>query len=393
MTLRLLGSILLVLGLANLSRAAEAEGGSCAAPQTAEPTSAVDVPQYAEEEDDDAPDPAAEAHARAWGDYQHQVFTSLKASSDPRDWAVAASFNLLLPSATARTESNALMRHAAKAAPDDVLVHWIVLRGARQLNATDLATDAVNRLRQIEPDNGEVWMEILQDAATRRDRAGVSAALRRMSATSHMDNHFSDVTKIVTEAFQRNPIPEEITSADDRGSSRKMSTYMYAMGVAAAFALPAYQHLTLACQWDESGRNADRAADCERAGRTMSQHGDTMIGQAIGFAVLRVSHTFNADDIEAARQVDWVAQNFSDIALKQAGDADGDGTDNTLATAFINDWMETGSETEAMRRRIVHDGLPPTPPDGWTSRTPRFAPERIAEGDKNGAEKLATAGY
>ena len=101
MTLRLLGSIPSASLVSRTCRVRPRRRAVAARqPQTAEPTSAVDVPQYAEEEDDDAPDPAAEAHARAWGDYQHQVFTSLKASSDPRDWAVAASFNLLLPSAT-----------------------------------------------------------------------------------------------------------------------------------------------------------------------------------------------------------------------------------------------------------------------------------------------------
>jgi hypothetical protein len=390
MTSRLLSSIVLALGLTTLSWASDTNDGGCSAPKPAEPTSAVDVPQY-DPGDDDAPDPAEEARERTWGDYQHQLIASLKASSDPRDWALAVLLNLST-SSMERAEKAALLRRAAQASPNDVLVQWIVLTRARQLNSTDLASDALNRLIRIEPDNGEVWMEKLQRAAMQRDRAGVTAALSHMSAASHMDAHFPDITKLVADAFERNPMPEELTPAEPTGFSRKASPYVYAMNIAAAFALPAYQYLTVACQWDERGRNADRAPDCERIGREMSRDSDTMISQAVGFAVLRVSHTFNADDIEAARQMDWVVQNFSDLAAKPGRVAIGEAEDD-IAAAFHEDWIETGSEAEAMRRRVVRGGLSPTPPDNWVGNAPRFAPERIEESDKYGAERLAKAGY
>ena len=67
MSFRALGSMLLALGLSTSAPAADTDSGGCAAPKTAEPTSAVDVPQYAVQEDDDAPDPAAEARVHEIG--------------------------------------------------------------------------------------------------------------------------------------------------------------------------------------------------------------------------------------------------------------------------------------------------------------------------------------
>jgi hypothetical protein len=124
----------------------------------------------------------------------------------------------------------------------------------------------------------------------------------------------------------------------------------------------------------------------------MSQHGDTLLSQSIGFVVLRVSRTFSDEDVEAARQTDWIVQNYSDvIALNPGRVAIRDPLHE--AEAYQKDWVETGSETEAMRRRIVRAGLSPTPPDSWVGKAPRFSAERIQQDEANSAEKVAKAAY
>ena len=115
--MRVLYPVLLSLGVSTLSWAADTSAdGGCSAPKVAEQTAAVEVPHYATQEDEDAPDPAAEARAREWTDYQRKVTASLKAGSDPRDWAIAVSIDFGMPSDTDRTENLALLHRAAKAA-------------------------------------------------------------------------------------------------------------------------------------------------------------------------------------------------------------------------------------------------------------------------------------
>src|SRR4029077_17398300 len=85
--------ILLLLGasagrVASAETADEAASGGCTAPAEApgeEPTVALDIPDYNAQ----APDPREQAREAAWNDYRRSVYDSLRASADPRDWALA----------------------------------------------------------------------------------------------------------------------------------------------------------------------------------------------------------------------------------------------------------------------------------------------------------------
>ena len=64
----------------------------------------------------------------------------------------------------------------------------VVERGKRaallnaKFNSDDDTYDtAVRNLQASEADNAAVWMEVLQEAAKKKDRAGVTAALNRMA--------------------------------------------------------------------------------------------------------------------------------------------------------------------------------------------------------------------
>jgi len=360
--------------------------GVCSVPIAAEKTAAIDMPDYSVETDPDLPDPAQEQRERAGKAYQRAIVDMLKSSADPRDWAMlGAGFYLTDKSEHERSEIRTFLERAAKTDPADAQLQWLVLAGTRQLNSPALASQIIDRLEADEPDNGAVWVEALARAATNHDRAGVSTALERLAMSSTVNNHFSDTIKLIAETYARIPPPDELIHSPDNVAGESKA-YVYSLAIASAFVFPAYQPLTTTCLWDETGRNAAHAPDCERAGRLMSQQSDTLLTRAIGFAVLRASHTFNDDDVKNARNQDWVSENF--VKLAMSGDAHA-----AEIEQYHLDWVETGNEVDAMRRRIERMDIAPTPPDDWIETNSRFSQQRIEQDTKGAAERLAHADY
>lgn len=337
------------------------------------PQSIASVPDYTAGTDE-IPDLQEAAARAAWRQYQDSVFDSLRNSSNPRDWAVAAvtaSLNFDDVGGLAPSKHDDLIERAMRAAPDDALVQWIaMMRGPATHDA------ALRSLRALEPDNAAVWSEDLTAAMKRNDDAGVDAALARMSGSRRFDVHYVDLMKTATEAFLRHPVPDALRAiAAAAGSSFDQDELAYAsaMTVTATTALPAFQHLVNACRIDPvTGKNSSREADCGAIGRLMAARGDTLIANRIGSAVLRVSRTYTDDDLLFARNLDWVYQ--------QTTSALAHGTESEIAKDFVvryRDWIETGSEVESMRRALVRRGTAPTPPEDWVDASSSFTAERL----------------
>jgi hypothetical protein len=149
---------------------------------------------------------------------------------------------------------------------------------------------------------------------------------------------------------------------------------IYATSITAAFALPAFQTLTNACRNDGNGRNADRAGDCQTIGRMMVASSDTLIGTAIGSAVLRMSRTYDDSDIAAARDVSWVRTQFTTLMHEETY------SESSLARqlAFHQDWLDTNSETQAMRNALERAGIAVHPADDWVDTGSRFTTKVMA---------------
>lgn len=357
--------------------AASEAGGSCHATTPAVKNSAVDVPNYAAQAND-APDPQAEATQRAWSRYQDSMIAMLKASPDPRDWALA-SFGFSMGSPI--DDDHASLARAVKAAPDDPLVLWMAISVYKKARDTSNVDNLIDKLQQAEPDNAAVWLESLQRSAINRDRAGVTAALKRMSATSHFDNHLAEMNKLVVAAFERLPIPDDTFEAipAEARPSRELMPLIYGTAMANAVALPAFQYVVNACRLDASGRNADRVADCDLVGHLMKSNSDTQIGTSIGFAVLRVSQTFTDDDVREARNLDWIYEQWNQHATKQF-DEHLAVIDPNVGKEIVereNDWLESGSEVESMRQALRRANIALIAPDDWVDKSPRFSQEQM----------------
>jgi hypothetical protein len=354
--------------------------GSCAHAIEEPQTSVVDMPDYAADVDENpAQDADAEAAEALWHAYQASIFDKLSASSDPHDWALATLVHVDFAREVDFTGSYAegraaLMKRAVSALPDDAMIQWIALEQGQGKNAKMMADAALQKLQSLEPDNAAVWNEVLVRATISKDIAGQDAALARMAMSSRFDVHFADSMKRLTDAYRRNPVPDEyirLASKSDSGIADQDMAAIAAAMTAYAMTLPAFQHVVNACRLNPTtGEHAARAGYCATIGRTMAFHADTLIANRIGFAVLRVSRTFTPDDVQNARPDDWVYRQYTSIVSSAQDSAE-------QRKAFQKDWYETGSEMEAMRRMVANADKPLTPPDDWLDDNSLFSNERL----------------
>jgi len=360
---------------------AEDTSGSCSGPAVtpSEPTSVVSTTDYfAGADETAAPDPQVEAAQKAWNDYRAAIFEALRSSPVPRDWALAtvAHLDFGAQGDAQRSEREALLDRAVKAAPDDALVLWIALIQAHSSRTTNATSAPLQRLQQLEPDNAAVWLEELIPAQKRRDSAVVDKALQRMSVSTRFDGHFADLSQALLATFQRFPLP---ASLPVDGDPAKLVPYAYAASITGAVAIPAFQDLIAACRVDPgTGANAQRSGDCAATGRLMAAHGDTLITNHVGMTLLRVSHTFGDGDVALARTQDWLREQFTTKLLASAGTPDQASSVDEMI-GYVTDLIQSGNEIEAMRRAVVRTGAPLTPPDEWIDKQSPYSEERLQQ--------------
>jgi hypothetical protein len=389
-TRRLILEFFFVFGTAAISAcclAAEtvdpSAGGSCTRPAAETQTSVVDVPSFDTSSSDD---PAADADAQAaqnlWQAYQTSVFQALAASSDPHDWALASLVYADFTKAEDGLQRDALIRRAAAALPDDLMVQWIALTGGRGNFAKSTSDDALRSLQVLEGENAAVWNEVLIRAARVPDSAAVDVALARMATSTRFDTHWTDAMKRLRDVYRQHPVPKDYVRSASKvspGLSLENAANFATAYTALAMAFPAFQELVKVCRVNQAtGENSSRAGDCATVGRLLAAKGDTLVANRIGLAVLRVSRTFTQDDVERARPDDWVYHQY--ISIVESSSNAGELQD---AATYQNDWFESGSELEAMRLKVLRVGKPLLPPDGWVDENSVFSEARLRDDEEH----------
>ena len=141
-----------------------------------------------------------------------------------------------------------------------------------------------------------------------------------------------------------------------------------------AVATPEYRPLIAACKPTADFQPTPiRIDDCAKIGRLMAAKGDTLIANLVGFAVLRVSHSYSDSDVKFAREQDWIMEKYRGFA---------NGAYVTSATKLVeemDDRMATGNELAAMRRAVVRKNLPTEPPADWVDTRSPFSAERLQQ--------------
>lgn len=297
--------------------------------------------------------------------FEASLNTAMRSSTHPRDWALAA-LGSPMPERTigATAHFDGDLFRAAQAAPSDALVQWLVANYADATTPEGAAhrTAALETLTRVEPDNGAVWMQALNDAAKRGDASAVDDALARMAEARRFDDHFVDIVHAWIDVYDRHPPPAApSTDGYDAG-------FVSAFAKAAATAMPGYNALVVACKPPAADTaHFDRAASCTTVGRLMLQRGDTLVARSIGFAILRNLDAATDAERAAKRNLDWYLAN----AMRGTGE-DGNSSD---ALAHESDWRRMNDEIDVVKSALHRAGLPIEAPEGWT---PSHAPAATA---------------
>ena len=99
----------------------------------------------------------------------------------------------------------------------------------------------------------------------------------------------------------------------------------------------------------------------------MFSRGTDLLSRRFGATILRVSKTYNDDDVRAARALDWIQKSFSQ--LEQENEA--------AALAELKIFAQTINEVEAMRQAVIAAGIAPIPPDDWVDDMSSFSDARL----------------
>jgi hypothetical protein len=354
-----------------------ASGGSDRPPDPPAATEVVSTPDYTAGAADDSEDAAAQQRANAWTAYQRSVVDALAHSPDPRDWVTASLIpDYELAASTPKLRGHReLLQRGLPAVGDDAYVLWVIA-----VESEDAATQAAarQRLQADAVENAAAWLLQLNAAAKAKDSAGVDAALHRMADSSRFESYATTLMRATTDAYRRFPPPAELLASMDESipdATPEKFAVVTGLSISGIHGMPAFQPLLDACRVDAAKRrNLARQGDCGAVGRLLMLHSDTLLASHIGMSVLRVSKSYDADDLRAARESDWIIKQYMSLLPT-------DESDEAFAqfVLFRDDWLASGSEVAAMHRSVERTGLPLAPPDDWTDPQSIFSELRLRQ--------------
>ena len=216
------------------------------------------------------------------------------------------------------------------------------------------------RLRALDPDNGAGWLGALADAAQHNDSAGIDAALAAIGRTQHVDTYYTRLTAHLTVALHA------------IGGESAMDALSWVDGQLASDALDGAVALGTVCN-AQAGLTARRAQRC-RAASLAFEHGDTLLVSIMGSEMAqRLWPAGSAPQRQATatlRRLRYMEAQSQQLMSPP---------DNRLRALL--DWMDGryavrimqwdaqyAREQDVLRAQLVHAGLRPDPPPGWTDR-------------------------
>lgn len=319
--------------------------------------------------------------------YEKHLLSDLQASTLPREWAMAGWLQN-------NEEGETQILRACKVAPNDQLIRWITVvrthansvpvveNGSSQgftFQYRELHSSALTELQRAEPGNAIVWLMSLRNAVDQDDVIATDAALARLAASEYYDDHAAELLKAQLELFQRHPLPAEFFAAVARLDSGWRLNGAFTQDVA-----PYYQNqypfadiginnlffmrvesgmheLFVACV-QQPDRSAKRKDACVKTGRMLAARSRRAGIRDEASMLLSEINDFASDDVERARGQAWIQLQFSQIRPPNTGSKR---PFVSKELAFINDWIESSDEFEAMRRAVVRAGKPLQPPDDF----------------------------
>lgn len=331
--------------------------------------------------------------------YRKKLIADLQSSRSPRDWAMAGWLQKF-------EAGEAPILRARKAAPNDRFIRWmsavrthaetvpVSLNGASGFTFQDRAIDdaAVTELQRTDADNAFVWLASLREASIRNDQNAIDAALTHLAESKYYDDHAAELLKAQLDLFRRHRLPGDYFAAVARLDAGWRLNGAFTKDVA-----PYYEnhypfadigihnlfffmeddgtHELFAVCTQQAERSKARNDACIKSGRLLSAHSRRIAARDSGSMLLSEIGEFTDDDLARVRAQAWVAAKYNEIH-PHAGSSGRPFVRDDIA--FINDWLDSSDEYEAMRRAVVRAGKPLVPPDDFSLNKALYANFEIA---------------
>ncbi len=295
-----------------------------------------------------------------WRSYLRTVVEDLRGSGDVRERAIGLAVDMrAVEERNEETEPqpagiDTTLADLAAANPDDRFVQWIAALAG---NAGEHNESAVARVRQLEPDNAAAWTLTL-DTATE-----TAEMLRHAASATRYDEHAGAPILLLHAAFRRHPMSAELGESADDGIERhnpgSITAFVGAMSIVAAnLSVAPSANVLRTCKSDAAKADAAVRADCVTLARLMLNSDSSLMAVMVGESTLRALDAFDAADAGRARQLAWWrSQSNSTIEDFER---------------YVDDFVASGNEIEALRRMRARAGKE-NPPADWVSTAEKQA--------------------
>jgi hypothetical protein len=266
-----------------------------------------------------------------------------------------------------RDRADAAFTRALKA--DDRWALWLAVHTcpARQVVCAKEASFA--RLKQIDADNGAVWLTEMAAADRAKDPVRERAALARLAQSKYIASHDGDAMRALLQAFDRLPVPSRlivenewvhasaVTSAPLLASALgNFNGYLYTF----SDLKPASDY----CRTEDPQIHAERQADCRAAGKLMAEQGLFGIGY---HAWMRNADPGELDGLRSAfRELSWQEWGARSLMAPLNSEA--------RIKAWKAAWLAGGDEIDVNRRLMHQQGIALNAPARFQLRPEQYDP-------------------
>lgn len=315
---------------------------------------------------------AAESHPPVDGQqaYWQRLAMNLKDSAQPREQALAAQmlgFTMMVgdvaaqqgnekPSAYPAIEPEVTALLAKVNASDDPVALSLATQVGVKLKDHKALSNVAERWQAVEPDN--LAPRLFTDAPIEAVLAGARDATR-------YETHGYDQIRLMTSVFKRWPMSQKEMGSDytNKFQGEEARAAASAFGIWAAFAIPGYQKLILACRDEALLSTPTRRDDCLHVGKVLAGNSSDLMSRGIGISILERAASA-PDDIALAttqrRNKEWQQHHYFKIF-----------TEDKDETQYIRDMLRllkapgVDNEIKLMETALLEKGIPLVPPEDW----------------------------
>ena len=215
--------------------------------------------------------------------------------------------------------------------------------------------DALKRLREIDGDNGAIWLIDMDLAGQVHDSQRLRTALARFASSKRFDSHYGDAMRGMLAAFALRPMPRPLWAPDayEWTPTREQSAVVLAGYLASSSDVMrglGYKVLLDFCRTRDPAVDAERAGDCKAIGELLAARKGTLIEDMFGNLLLLRAAT--PDELARAQQNIrdelWRNQQFYRFDPDASPEA---------AQRWRAAWMAGGSETQVEDRLLHENGI------------------------------------